>query len=60
MSWETLMKIDTFHMGCGVTPRLFADVIHKKLARSIVNLEAKTFQERLEQAAFQLITKTWL
>jgi hypothetical protein len=28
------------------------------LARSIMNLEAKTFQERLEQAAFQLITKT--
>jgi len=28
------------------------------LARSIMNLEVKTFQERLEQAAFQLITKT--
>jgi hypothetical protein len=30
------------------------------LARSIMNLEVKTFQERLEQAAFQLITKTRL
>jgi len=30
------------------------------LARSIMNLEAKTFQDRLEQAAFQLITKTSL
>jgi hypothetical protein len=30
------------------------------LARSIMNLEVKTFQERLEQAAFQLITKTCL
>jgi hypothetical protein len=28
------------------------------LARWIMNLKAKTFQERLEQAAFQLITKT--
>jgi hypothetical protein len=28
------------------------------LARSMMNLEAETFQERLEQAAFQLITKT--
>ena len=30
------------------------------LARSIMDLEAKTFQERLEQAAFQLITETCL
>ena len=30
------------------------------LARSIMNLEAGTFQERLEQAALQLITKTSL
>ncbi len=30
------------------------------LARSIMNLEAETFQERLEQAAFRLITKTSL
>jgi hypothetical protein len=30
------------------------------LARSIRNLEVKTFQERLEQAAFRLITKTCL
>jgi hypothetical protein len=30
------------------------------LARSIMNLEVETFQERLEQAAFQLITKTCL
>jgi hypothetical protein len=30
------------------------------LARSIMNLEVKTFQERLEQAAFQLITNTCL
>jgi hypothetical protein len=30
------------------------------LARSIMNLEGETFQERLEQAAFQLITKTCL
>lgn len=30
------------------------------LARSIMNLEVKTFQERLEQATFQLITKTCL
>ena len=30
------------------------------LARSIMNLEVETFQERLEQAAFQLITKTYL
>ena len=30
------------------------------LTRSIMNLEVKTFQERLEQAAFQLITKTCL
>jgi len=29
-------------------------------ARSIMNLEVETFQERLEQAAFQLITKTCL
>ena len=28
------------------------------LARSIMNLEVETFQERLEQAALQLITKT--
>jgi hypothetical protein len=28
------------------------------LSRFIMNLEEKTFQERLEQAAFQLITKT--
>ncbi len=28
------------------------------LARSIMNLEVETFQERLEQAAFQLITQT--
>jgi hypothetical protein len=30
------------------------------LARSIMNLEVRTFQERLEQAAFRLITKTFL
>jgi hypothetical protein len=30
------------------------------LARSIMNLEAKTFQGRLEQAALLLITKTSL
>jgi len=30
------------------------------LARSIMKLEVKTFQERLEQAAFQLINKTCL
>ena len=30
------------------------------LARSMMNLEVGTFQERLEQAAFQLITKTCL
>jgi hypothetical protein len=30
------------------------------LARFIMNLEVKTFQERLERAAFQLITKTCL
>jgi hypothetical protein len=30
------------------------------LARSIMKLEAETFQERLEQAALQLITKTSL
>ena len=28
------------------------------LARFIMNLEVKTFQERLEEAAFQLITET--
>jgi hypothetical protein len=30
------------------------------LGRSIMNLEVKTFQERLEEVAFQLITKTCL
>jgi hypothetical protein len=30
------------------------------LTRSIMNLEVETFQERLEQAALQLITKTCL